>query len=226
MADRENMSVMAYNGLPVGRLRDIVELLAAQMLPLVESVYAPDKLGRGTCVLVSHIVQDVLRRFGFDAGLLSCVVLAHNPIAAQCHRESEGLTHEEAEKLANEYQKRGGRHILAIGDPSDPVGEGGWAGHLVNVIDGFLLDFTLGQFSRPQKQLDIGPVAVPLMHSAPWPELTRVTALSRHDGAMVTWYANTGNLRYQAGRAAQPDTRAPTVDVLEQFIRQKLSAAA
>lgn len=226
MADRANMPVMAYNGLPVDRLRNVVELLAAQMLPLVETVYAPEKAGRGRCVLVSHIAQDVLRRFGFDSELLSCVVEAHNSLAAQYRRESDGLTREEAEKLANEYQKRGG-HVLVIGDPNDSDSDGGgWSGHLVNVIDGFLLDFTLGQFSRPQKQLDLGPVVVPLMHPAPWPELTLVTVLSRQDGAMVTWYANPGNLRYQAGRAAQPDTRRGVVDAIVKSLETALDIAA
>lgn len=218
-------SNLAYNGIPDGRLRAIVEFLAAQMLPLVESVYAPEKSGRGRCVLVSHIAQDALQRFGFDASCLACVVEAHNHLAAQYRRESEGMMHEEAEKLANEYRKRGG-HILVIGDPNDPDGDGGWSGHLVNVIDGFLLDFTLGQFSRPQKQLDLGPVAVPLMHPAPWPELTRVTALSRQDGATVTWYANPSNLRYQSGRAAKPETRARVVDTLAKSLETVLEIAA
>lgn len=213
-------NVMSCNAIPAGRLHDIVYLLAEHTLPLVENFYTPEKPGRGSCVLIAHIVRDVLHRFGYlDAACLPCVVEAYNALASEYLEKSKALPPHEQTKLAHEYKQRGG-HILIVGDPNDSDGDGGWPGHLVCVVAGHLLDLTMGQFSRPQKQLELGPVAVPLMQPGPWPELSRVTALGRPDGATVTWYATPSNQRYQTGRAAQPETRALVVDLLERRIRK------
>lgn len=219
-------SGMTFNDLPVGRMRDVVEHLSAQILPLVEWLYAPEKPGRGRCVLISHIVRDVLHRFGvFDATCLSCVVVCHNALAAQYTRESENLSPEESGRLAMQYKDRGG-HILVIGDPNEPDGDGGWSGHLAVVAGGFLIDFALGQFSRPHKQLDLESVAVPLMRPAPWPDQALVTALVGVDGATITWYATPSNQRYQSSRAALPETRTVVVEYLVKSIRDALQVAA
>lgn len=219
-------NVMICNAIPAGRLHNIVELLAEHTLPLVESVYAPEKPGRGRCVLISHIVRDVLRRLGYpDAACLPCIVEAHNALSVEYLQKSKDLPLNEQTSLAEEYKRLGG-HILIIGDPTDSVGDGGWAGHLVTSVDGHLIDLSIAQFSRPQKQLDIGPVAIPFLHPEPWPEFTRMTALTCADGASVTWYATPSNHRYQTGRAAQLETRILVVELLEKKIRNSIKAVA
>jgi hypothetical protein len=152
-------------------------------------------------------------------------VEVYNAAAAEYLWDAKGLSEDECAKLEEQCKQRGG-HILAIGDPVDPDQQGSWSGHLVTLVDGFLLDLSLVKFSRPQKQLELGPVAVQLMHSAPWLDLARITGLVRADGAAIIWYANPGNLRYQVGRAAQPETRAATVDILVNLVRNALRSNA
>lgn len=217
---------MSCNAIPSGRLHDIVELLAEHTLPLVENFYTPEKPGRGSCVLIAHIVRDVLHRFGYsDAACLPCVVEVYNALASEYLKKSKDLPLYEQTKLANEYKQRGG-HILIIGDPTDSDSDGGWSGHLVTVVDGHLIDLSIAQFPRPEKQLEIGPVAMPFIHPGPWPEFTLVSTLTRADGAAVTWYATPNNHRYQTGRAAKLEARILAVEFLEKKIRNSIKAVA
>lgn len=213
---------MAYNGLPIGRLRDIVEFLGAHTLPMVEAVFAPDQPGRGRCVLVSHIVRDCLHRLGYpDATCLPCMVRVNNALGAQYQKESMNLSPEASERLAESYASRGG-HILEIGHPDDPDTAGGWSGHLVCVVSGFLLDFVLEQFSRPAKGIILGPVAAPLWHMWPWADGDCLSRLSHDNGATIEWRATPGNRRYESGRAAQYETYAPVLSALEAIVRKSL----
>ena len=114
--------------------------------------YRPD-----CCIAATRITVDALRGLGFQVEpvVVHCQVfnavywnwlLAHGRWPADM---------EEAQALVD-----AGAHSVDIGNPRDQQQPGGWVGHLVALVEGCLLiDLSLGQATRPAKQMYLPPIA-------------------------------------------------------------------
>jgi hypothetical protein len=93
-----------------------------------------------SCVLCSLTVRDFLRRVGFDANVRSVATIMR---ATQDDKEL---------------------HSLGIGSPEDPrvAPEGYWTGHMVVLVDRYLIDTTLYRARRPAWPDLAGMMALPI----------------------------------------------------------------
>lgn len=210
------------------RLRLAVDILAATLRPAINAIHGVDPLGLGRCIMVSLAARDLLRAVGYaQARAAPCSVVAENAAAQVWARRAADCSDIERARLAREYRDAHGAHTVWIGQSDDPAGQIGWPGHLVTLVDGYLVDLTLDQAARPHKHLPLVPMAVPL--AAPR-EVIRaqsgdLLARMREEvcGAMVSWYAAPENTGYLGTRAALSSRRRPVVESLVAVLRAALA---
>lgn len=201
-------------------------MLVRSVVPTIESQCLPEAKGRGRCVLASLVALDVLRALGYrEAAVVPCWVTVANAGAIEYERLSQGRNLADQQHLADRLRTERNAHAVIIGAPDDPDRDGGWSGHLVVVVRDFLLDLTLDQASRPDKNIILEPMIVPLaMSSLTLVEDGRMLAGAEHidTQTVVRWYAAPSNQRYLGAPDANPAKRAlfarPLIEAIQRLL--------
>jgi hypothetical protein len=116
---------MIIFGNPSRPLAGAVELLAAHLHPTIEGqTNCEIGYSQRACILSSLVARDVLRGLDLPAEVA--------PMILRMQKRSRGHLVQE----------------LVVGDPSVPETPGAWNAHMVVLVNGFLLDFTVAQARR------------------------------------------------------------------------------
>ena len=189
-------------GTPPARLHRALMVIGGRLYPLAAKTPAfraqPERL-RISCVFLALSVRDALRSAGFQA---------------------------EVRSVALAVEKAGVRQVV-IGSPADrDAGPGSWAGHLVVLAEGFLIDPSVGQARRPEWK-DLTDILTapcfdpPRAGSLDEQPMTLLSALiGRQEGVRMLWYDSPENQRWEKGGDARPDRRYRLVEKLTAALRQ------
>jgi hypothetical protein len=124
------------------KTEDILMALGAEQPAMVAA------LGADSCIACTRIAVDTLRTFGVRAKPLAVEVVIHNAdAAAHIERgEPEAAQHDPA------------AWSLQLGFVPDDLGDHIYNGHVVCLVEQRrILDLTLGQASRPERGVNLGP---------------------------------------------------------------------
>lgn len=133
----------------------VIRRLAEAAPPVLARYYRPD-----CCIAATRVAVDALARFGLEAAPAPTdVVILNPPLRARLDGGVAPEDRAEPQRLAG----LDGAGSVGIGFGAGP-GEGfdprtGYDGHLVAVCQGHLIDLTLPQASRPDREVRLSPVA-------------------------------------------------------------------
>jgi len=112
-----------------------------------------------------------------------------------------------------ESQKDKGAHYIDCGNPQVPPERGTWNGHLVLIVDGILVDFTVGQVTRAEKGIIAYSTALPILnHDCVNKEGEMIASLAAQNGSQLAWFARPGNMGYQCSPQFNSANRAKTAN--------------
>jgi len=205
---------MLVNAISEKRLSHIVEIIAREYPRVAMKAFGHD--GHKFCVLASLVACDVLRAAGYpDARVESCGLIASN----RAYRQMAKTTYEtEAERLVLEIEAdRVGAWSVQIPPATSGLT---WAGHLVVMVNQYLLDLTLAQASRPNKGLCLaGAVAVPKNETC-----SNWATMERSDGEIiVVWPKGQETDGYLQVPDANPQRRSKLVSRIIRSIDRDLN---
>lgn len=179
---------MLIVGLPPPPLMAAIETLALHIHPLFDRDPRTRRGGsKECCVLCALTARDFLARMGFDARVA--------PVAAVLRTEQ--LT-------------------VGVGMPGSAAPSGKWAGHLVALAGGYLIDLALYCARRPNWSFIRGMVALPVAGTVP----NKINGLPVLAGFNVdrtfsaAWLANDANTGWQAAPDTECSLREPVVAAL------------
>lgn len=102
---------------------------------------------RDSCLASTRIGIEFLRHFGYTARPLAVRVEIANAEMLRC--QAEGIPDDQALEQ--------GAWVVGI-DGSDVIEGSGWDGHLVFTVEGYVMDLSLDQASRPAKGIELSPL--------------------------------------------------------------------
>lgn len=109
-----------------------------------------------SCIASTAIGIKVLTRFGIEAWPVPVAMSAYNRIFLEMLQHTQGHPPSEEEQRA--WGRRGAWVVEVDENHSD---DGRFAGHLAIGVNGYLLDLSLDQATRPHKALYLEPLATP-----------------------------------------------------------------
>lgn len=167
------------------RTAAIMALLCAERGPLVESL----GMQRDNCILSTRVVLEVARYFGLPGGrpvMVDCAAFNAAGFAQyQAWHEADPATREPSPRIDDP-----GWSVVVSGDghdnmrPRDGAEGGRWNGHLIAMVNGFFVDWSLDQFSRPAKDMPFTAMVFPIQ---PWWATDGVNVFRRADGCAVIY---------------------------------------
>lgn len=135
----------------------LMEALTVLVPPACEEMFPGDK---GTCILASRVSIEVMSYFGFRPEPLTVsVFIANRQFAERSEREGGIPTGPAADELVRQCGDEDGSWTVGVGFGGDPL-PNRWPGHLVVVCEGFVLDASIGQASRPERNITLPPAWV------------------------------------------------------------------
>lgn len=151
---------------------DLLDALCAEVRPRILREFRPD-----SCLVSTATAIDVLAYFGVEAVPVECEAYAGNRLAR------------EAMALGDEPDWAAGAWTVGIVSSYDdlPLRSNGWpGGHLVAVVDGYLVDLSADQIARPAKSILVSPLVVPLAPGE-WSERGDVVSVRLDLGAGLSY---------------------------------------
>lgn len=188
------------------REREAVLAVVEVARPIILSQYRKD-----SCVASTRIGLGAFRRLGIPARPLPVEVAIFNPTMARLLREGTHPTLALADPRA--------WSVGAGPDDSTPLKPKGWKGHLVILTESFLVDLSLDQFARPERNLDLEPIALPRPEG--WPDEVKDWATWRTDAGIEIMYRSIEDWRWRNS----PDWRRKRDDLtaeIEEIILDNL----
>ena len=130
---------------------DLMTAIQRTLPQRIEEVF-PGYLNRGGCILATRASIEIMQYFGLRPKALAVTVFACND-QFKDRVMKEGRWPDPAELV--QWEKEDGSWTVGIGYDGQKTQPGRWAGHLVTVCDGWMLDLTIGQASRPQRNMTL-----------------------------------------------------------------------
>lgn len=198
-----DMQVVDLVGPPPAKLLKALAVIASELHPAFNRVprIIPD-ISRRSCVLSSLAVRDFLRKIGFKGVAVAPVFLVIR--AFDGDREIHSLGCGDFAAVPSQAV-----HHHVVDTTKD------WSGHMVVLVDGWVVDTTLYQASREQWPELPGMLAAPLvMDERGDMVLVSGTSTKRDDGSevFVSWWHQPHNRRWKDGDDAKAkERRAPVV---------------
>jgi hypothetical protein len=125
------------------------------IVPVVREVVRADCGRSDTCILTTRVLIGVLARRSIPAQAVAMQIATYNPMAARYVRE-HGFPNDAAAVAALDAA---GGYIGIAGSGEAPQRKGRWDGHLVAFVNAcWLVDATLDQMSRPQRNVHFEPL--------------------------------------------------------------------
>jgi hypothetical protein len=112
-------------GSPTRRLARVLDFLAERLHPTIETLTGCAGYSRTACILSSLVARDVMCELGFAARVA--------PVITRVRKHKRGRPIRE----------------LIIGEPGRADEPGMWNAHMIVLVEGLLVDFTLDQARRP-----------------------------------------------------------------------------
>lgn len=169
----------------------------------------PDK-SKESCVLSSLAVRDFLWKVGFKRAEVAPVY-----IVVRALREDGTEIHSVGCGDHNVFPIQTRHH----GHVTDTATH--WSGHMVVLVNGWLIDPTVYQAKRQQWPELAGMMAAPLFddpfaHGGDLPLLSGFQAKQPHDGStlLLSWWHQPHNTRWRGGGDCEKDRRAPVVKAM------------
>lgn len=200
------------------RLLDAVVRVAR---PLIREHFNAD-----SCIASTRIGMDVLAHFGVAAVEMPLMAFLFNHEAIKLFEA--GMTSQEIGEHVRgiSVEQEGGAWTLGVGAPGAPTvsGREGWTGHLVATIPdaGVILDLSLDQASRPQKNMLLKPCWFIVEDEAFWVDPKGRTTIINEAGAMMLDRDALGGTTYKASPNWKRKTSTPAPifrDVTGRIIR-------
>ncbi len=207
------------------KLRAIVEVFGEYVLPFIDKAFGKAPLSQGRCIISSMIVMDALLELGYSSAIeLPVQVIAVNQKAIDGRKyinENQDLAKEDLDAYALKANEDGA-HIVDCGNPMDKQQPGKWAGHLVTLVDGYLIDLTLGQTARPEKCIYTSAVAVPVYDNVDLEVKGSLISRVGQKGRLeVVWLSQPESLKYQQSPNYNPTRRHKIVKKLMVKMRER-----
>lgn len=158
----------------------------------------------GNCLNATRVTLDVMRHFNIKATALSVRFYAYNHAWMERVRIEGRLPSGDAE--ANEWVLKYGAWALGV-DTVDRGEEHAYPGHVVAIVQGHIIDASVGQFSRPQRGIPFPEViAVPTFpRFFKKKEATRM--MDPATGACAMWFSRDEDRQYERESGFQPHAR-------------------
>lgn len=166
--------------------------------PWVTDPEGPVGLGVDSCIASTRIVMEVARYFGLPA--VKPVAVSAAAFNAEGFRQyQEWHATPEAERGPYGLQ---GDEAWAVGingddeDKIEGVGHvgGNWSGHLIGRMEDIFIDFSLDQFTRPQRNMQFGATIFPVQSI--WEEHD-IAIYKRSDGQAIVYRLIPNAVGYQ-----------------------------
>jgi hypothetical protein len=174
------------------RMAVVATCLHAEYAKPIHNLSHPDK-SKESCILSSLTVRDYLRRSGFERASVASVMLVID-----------------AEQDGEQINSLGLGHPAAIGT--------GWSGHLVVVVNGWIIDTTMYPAIRPAWSHLPGMVAAPVRRDGSGREGMRtMSSVSQTVGGYrltLTWLENPSNVGWINAPDATRERRLGAVSAL------------
>lgn len=198
---------MEVGGQPPAKLIKALAVVSAYLHPAFERQpwIVPGKAKR-SCVLCSLAVRDFLWKVGFKEASVAPVYVIVRAIAedgTEIHSAGAG------DHAAIPAQAAVHGHVVDT--------RYDWSGHLVVLVNGWLVDTTLYQAQRPQWPELPGMIAAPLlMDDRSGMTLVSGSYAKRDDGSelLLSWWAQPHNTRWRSAGDAKKERRAAVVKEL------------
>lgn len=171
---------------------DLIARLTPVVWPALREEYAPD-----CCIAATRILKGVFEHYGYTSQGVPCNVYVFNP---KCHElMQKGLVPEDPQERLALYEKTGAWG-LGITRDSERLGReipgGRFGGHLVLKVRQVLIDATLKQADRPDKQIVLPDFAV--MRNVPGGFWTDKNFTVFVDNGCTVTYEHNHNYSYRA----------------------------
>lgn len=168
-----------------------------------------------SCIATTKIIIDVLAHFHYLAQPLSVKVMAFNPAFVQ--RIESGAEFPKTSEISKQWSEEDGSWSIGIGYGRS--GPNKWPGHLVAVLQNCMIDASLDQASRPQRNINLGSsvfeIPVEFIHG-------KEEFVCEIDGSVVKYTAFPNDQSYQLS----PNWHSPeqrVIDRIIQIIDEKLT---
>jgi len=184
-----------------------------------EGTHSDPDTGTGTCIEVSRLLVDTLRRLGISEAKAVAVDVVFGNAAA---KGLQGVPMDEWPPDAHTCGAGVGYQMLAAGSTTEPGRRKGFVGHVVVVGDDWMVDMTAQQFHRPDRGIIIeGPVctgSVPGIGSKHHHELE----LALPEGGWCLYVTRPEVKSYRTSNAWRSEVGlADTIDVLVAAVLQR-----
>lgn len=170
------------------------------------------------CVNASWIFVEVMKRLGLDrAKTISVRTIVVN--AAYREMMTGKLTREEQWRWAD----RGAWAVVCDGIAPDGCRDDGWPGHVVGMMDGWLVDGASGQVTRPHRKM-FWPEALLVPVRKSFLLGREVVAVMNSDGGVFQYRVDAGNVEYRKFPGFRPSSGNLKVAAeIERRIRTRIS---
>lgn len=205
----------------------LVDLLPAGFAMTGETV---DGRRRGRCIEAVRIATAVLPAAGVACRPMPCDALVYNAAARELVTAGVPLADWPAAAHSlgvavdgDAYAERGmvpggrGGALEPGGSLSEPYRRSGWAGHLVTVGDGWLLDLTAGQFARPDRGIVVEDAI-----AGPLEEASAGVEVDLDEGGILVYRWRPEAARWRRTPAWRQDVRRELVELMVERIRVRL----
>ena len=166
---------------------------AAEVYPLV--------FIRARCVNSTWVCLEIMRRYGLvSARALSVEFAVMN---RRCVEEIEALGRMPTNEEALEWLANRGVHMVQIdtGNVLATTDPNAWPGHVVAIVQGWLVDSAISQVSRPEKQIIMPEILLADTQVAPkFLRGKEPLMMTTDEGALARYNARLADRSYEAGR--------------------------
>ena len=185
----------------------VVDVFAFVARPVILDYFPPN-----SCIQSTHIAIECLKAFGMEA----------QPIAVKW------MVLNEARKVAHVGGVVGKErdHLRKLNPDWHTKQEGGWAGHLIAVAPGFMIDASFDQANNPEHGLNIPPfiLAVPVPPSIPLDSIAANLQLSTDNGELLKVnYTPSGDQSFYFTPAWESDDIQPAVRRIVRQMRKEIA---
>jgi hypothetical protein len=190
----------------------IISAYANEAGPIFRHYFTPD-----CCLNGTRVALEAMKHFGVEARPLTTQVMLFNKLFWE-RIQAKGEMPDEEECQA--WVREGG---WSIGIRGQSTGRPGWPYHLVAIADSFLIDSSMRQFNRPERNIEVPDLS--LSKATPDFLAGRLPlVLSSASGLVISYNPEPSNLSYQACPGfEQHDLNMKVADLVIDAMRTKLN---